>query len=348
MYNKDAVIEILTEIKHPESGKDIVTTGVLENVSTDETSIKLSLLFKPNDAFAESVKRNIEEKLKAKFPQARLNLTLMKKEPAKPAQKEYPPLDVRNIIAVASGKGGVGKSTVAVNLAVELVRRGFKTGLLDADLHGPSIPTMLDMHDTTLEMVQKNGMMYVEPQDKAGLKVISIGFIVAPDDAVIWRGPAASSMLRQFARETDWNGLDFLLIDLPPGTGDAHLTIVRELPLTAALIVTTPQKVAIDDVVRGVGMFRHQNINVPIAGLVENMAWFTPTELPDNKYYIFGKDGGKNMAAKTGIPFLGSIPLIQKISESGDEGKPAAAGDETTAQYFRQIVDRLLEQPMIN
>ncbi|MDR2424639.1 MAG: Mrp/NBP35 family ATP-binding protein [Prevotellaceae bacterium] len=347
MYNQDTVIEILTKIKHPESGKDIITVGVVEKVFIDGQTIRLSLLFKPNDAFVESVKRNIEEKLKENFPDANLNLTVVKKETA-PAKKEYPPLDVRNIIAVASGKGGVGKSTVAVNIAVELARRGFKTGLLDADVHGPSIPTMLDMHNVTLEMVERQGLNYVEPQEKFGLKVISIGFLVAPDDAVIWRGPAASSMLRQFARETDWHGLDFLLIDLPPGTGDAHLTIVRELPLTAAVIVTTPQKVALDDVVRGISMFRNQSINVPIAGLVENMAWFTPAELPDNKYYIFGKDGGKNMAAKTGIPFLGSIPLIQSISEGGDEGKPAAAGNGATAICFRQIVDRMLEQPVIN
>ncbi|MDR1595126.1 MAG: Mrp/NBP35 family ATP-binding protein [Prevotellaceae bacterium] len=352
-YNIDKIIELLSEIKHPETGNDIVSLGIVQNLKTEDGIIAMSLVFKPNDAFVMSIKKAVEEKLRSVFPEAELRILDLKKQtspsapPHKSQKKEYPDMRVKNILAIASGKGGVGKSTVSVNLAVALAQRGFKTGLLDADVYGPSIPTMLAMNDVRPMMIEKDGIELIEPVEKFGVKCLSIGFFLTPDDAVIWRGPAATSALRQFTKQSNWDGLDFLLIDLPPGTGDVHLTITQELELTAAIIVTTPQKVALADVIRGANMFRNKDINVPIAGLIENMAWFTPAELPDNKYYIFGKDGGKQMADETGIPFLGAIPLVQSIRESGDAGSPTVLDNSVSVKAFVEIVDNLLQQPMI-
>jgi ATP-binding protein involved in chromosome partitioning len=347
VHNIDKITELLSEIKHPETGKDIVTLGIVQNIVTENGVIAMNLVFKPNDAFVSSIKRTVEEKLKPAFPDAELRISDSKKQPPKPPKKEYPDICVKNILAIASGKGGVGKSTVSVNLAVALAQRGFKTGLLDADVYGPSIPTMLDMNDVRPVMIEKDGFELIDPVEKFGIKCLSIGFFLNPDDAVIWRGPAATGALKQFAKQSNWNDLDFLLIDLPPGTGDVHLTITQEFDVTAAIIVTTPQKVALADVVRGTNMFRNKDINVPVAGLIENMAWFTPEELPDNKYYIFGKDGGKRMAEKSGIPFLGEIPIVQSIRESGDDGRPAVLNSDVSADAFRKILDNLLQQPMI-
>ncbi|MDR3245215.1 MAG: Mrp/NBP35 family ATP-binding protein [Prevotellaceae bacterium] len=343
-HNIDRITELLSEVKHPETGNDIVSLGIVQNLRVEDNIIGMSLVFKPNDAFVSSIKRAVEEKLKPIFPDAELRILDLKKQPPKPQKKEYPDVNVKNIIAIASGKGGVGKSTVAVNLAVALAQRGFKTGLLDADIYGPSIPTMLGISDARPMMVERGGFELIEPVEKFGVKLLSIGFFLTPDDAVIWRGPAATGALRQFTKQSDWDGLDFLLIDLPPGTSDVHITITQELDLTAAIIVTTPQKVALADVVRGVSMFRNKDINVPVAGLIENMAWFTPAELPENKYYIFGKDGGKKMAEETGIPFLGEIPLVQSIRESGDSGTPIVLTDSASSGAFQKIVDKLLRE----
>jgi ATP-binding protein involved in chromosome partitioning len=320
---------------------------MIQNLGMEDNIISMSLVFKPNDAFVTSIKKAVEEKLKSVFPDAELKILSLKKQSPEPVKKEYSDVRVKNIIAIASGKGGVGKSTVSVNLAVVLAQRGFKTGLLDADIYGPSVPTMMKMDDAHPAMIERNGVELIEPVEKFGVKCLSIGFFLTPNDAVIWRGPAASGALKQLAKQSDWNDLDFLLIDLPPGTGDVHLTITRELNLTAAIIVTTPQKVALADVVRGANMFRNKGINVPIAGLIENMAWFTPEELPENRYYIFGKDGGKKMAEETGIPFLGEIPLVQSIRESGDEGQPVVLNVSVVAEAFRKTVDNLLLQPII-
>jgi ATP-binding protein involved in chromosome partitioning len=346
-YNIDKITKLLSEIKHPESGDDIVSLEIVQNLKTEDNIIFISLIFKPNDAFVTSIKRAVEEKLKSVFPDAELRIQDLKKLSPKAMVKESPEVRVKNIIAIASGKGGVGKSTVAINLAVVLADRGFKTGLLDADVYGPSIPVMLKMDDIRPTVVEKDGIELIDPVEKFGVKCLSIGFFLKPDDAVIWRGPAASSAIKQLAKQSNWNDLDFLLIDLPPGTGDVHLTITRELNVTAAIIVTTPQKVALADVIRGVNMFRNKNINVPVAGLIENMAWFTPAELPDNRYYIFGKDGGKKMAEKAGIPLLGEIPLVQSIRESGDEGQPVALNGNIVADAFKKIADNLLQQPII-
>jgi ATP-binding protein involved in chromosome partitioning len=346
-HNINRITELLSEIKHPETGNDIVSLEMVQNLAAENSIISIDLVFKPNDAFVSSIKRAVEEKLKLFFPGAEIKISVSKKQPSRPAKKEYPEIRVKNILAIASGKGGVGKSTVSVNLAVALAQRGFKTGLLDADVYGPSIPTMLGMNGARPVMIERDGLELIEPVEKFGVKVLSIGFFLEPADAVIWRGPAATGALKQLAVQSNWDGLDFLLIDLPPGTGDVHLTIVQELDVTAAVIVTTPQKVALADVIRGANMFRNKDINVPVAGLIENMAWFTPAELPDNKYYIFGKGGGKKMAAETGIPFLGEIPLVQSIRESGDTGLPAVLNGSIGAAPFMQAVDNLLQQPAI-
>jgi ATP-binding protein involved in chromosome partitioning len=348
MYNINIINNILKEIKHPETEAGIVSLGMVHKLETQGKTIKMTLLFKPNDAFVASIKRRVEAAIKTHFPEAELNILELKREVPKPVRREYPPVDAANIIAVASGKGGVGKSTVATNLAAELAGRGFRVGLLDADVYGPSAPVMFNMSDARPAMVNKDGLEYIAPVEKFGIKIMSLGFFVSPEDAVIWRGPAATGALRQFTGQCDWGTLDFLLIDLPPGTGDVHLTMVRELKITAAVIVTTPQRVALADVIRGVNMFRNPDINVPVAGLIENMSWFTPAELPENRYYIFGSGGGRRMADETGIAFLGEIPLVQSIRESGDAGRPFALdADVISAPYFRAVADNLLQQRMV-
>ncbi|MDR1896416.1 MAG: Mrp/NBP35 family ATP-binding protein [Prevotellaceae bacterium] len=347
-HDADKIIALLSEIKHPETGNDIVSLGIVQNLKTEDNSIGMNLVFKPNDAFMSSIKKEVESRLKSAFPNTKLNLQELKKQPpTKVPKKEYPPVEIKNIIAVASGKGGVGKSTVAVNLAVALAQRGFKTGLLDADIYGPSIPAMFGIRDAHPTIVENDGFELLEPVEKFGVKLLSIGFFITPDDAVIWRGPAATGALKQLAKQSNWTNLDFLLIDLPPGTGDIHITMTQEFDLTAALIVTTPQDVALADVIRGANMFKNKNINVPIAGVIENMSWFTPAELPENKYYIFGKGGGEKMAKKLEIPFLGEIPLVQAIRESGDTGIPVVLNNEIYSAAFQNIIENILKQHII-
>ena len=236
---------------------------------------------------------------------------------------------VKNILAVASGKGGVGKSTVSVNLAISLAKTGAKVGLLDADVYGPSIPKMLGVEGARPDVKKINGKDVIIPIESQGIKMLSIGFFVKPEDALIWRGPMATGAINQFVKDTDWGELDYFIMDLPPGTGDIHLTIVQAMPVTAAVIVSTPQQVALADALRGVSMFRAEKIEIPIIGFIENMSWFTPEELPNNKYYIFGKDGLKDLAERMEIPLLGQIPLVQSIRESGDEGKPVSLDENS-------------------
>jgi ATP-binding protein involved in chromosome partitioning len=255
---------------------------------------------------------------------------------------------VKNIIAISSGKGGVGKSTVTVNLAMALKNAGAKVGIIDADISGPSIPIMFGAENMQPLITQKDGKNMITPIMQYGIKMISIGFLTPADSAVVWRGPMASQALRQFFGDVDWGDLDYILIDLPPGTSDIHLTLVQTVPLTGAVVVTTPQKVALADVLKGVSMFRQQQINVPILGIVENMAYFTPAELPDNKYYLFGKDGGKNMAEKLNVPLLGQIPIVQSIREGGDDGRPVMM-DETpiVSEAFKNAAEALARQVAI-
>lgn len=251
--------------------------------------------------------------------------------------------DVKNIIAIASGKGGVGKSTIACNLAVSLAAKGAKVGIIDADVFGPSLPKMFGVENSKPKLSSKNGKDLIIPVEKYGLKLLSIGFFVDPKDALVWRGPMATSALTQLIFDSDWGALDYLLIDLPPGTGDIHLTLVQTLAITGVVIVTTPQDIALADAVKGISMFTGDKIDVPVLGLIENMAWFTPKELPENKYYIFGKDGGKNLCKKMSIPLLGQVPIIQGIRESGDSGIPSAANrDSGLFEFFSDITEKMV------
>ena len=252
---------------------------------------------------------------------------------------------IKNIVAVASGKGGVGKSTVTANLAVTLAKMGFKVGILDADIYGPSIPIMFDVAQERPLSVTQDGKSKMKPVENYGIKVLSIGFFTKPDQAVIWRGPMAAKALNQLIFDAAWGEIDFMLIDLPPGTGDIHLSIMQSMPITGAVIVSTPQTVALADARKGVAMFKQENIQVPVLGIIENMAYFTPEELPNNKYYIFGKEGAKHLAADLDIPFLGEIPLVQSIREAGDAGRPAALQEDSPiAKAFEKVTQQVVEQ----
>lgn len=267
------------------------------------------------------------------------------KQPAQPQIKGEGIPGVKNVIAVASGKGGVGKSTVTANLAVSLAKMGFKVGLVDADIYGPSMPMMFDVTNARPSGIDVDGKNKMEPIESYGVKLLSIGFFAQADQAVVWRGPMATRALDQLIKEAHWGELDFMLIDLPPGTGDIHLSIVQTLAVTGAVIVSTPQKVALLDARKGVGMFKMEAINVPVLGIVENMAYFTPEELPNNKYYIFGKEGAKNLANEIQVPFLGEIPLVQSVRESGDVGRPAVLQENTpVAEAFTKLTSRVVEE----
>jgi ATP-binding protein involved in chromosome partitioning len=287
-------------------------------------------------AFATEFGEKIEVKLKIASPEP----TEVQKNQIK--GKEIP--GIQNIIAVASGKGGVGKSTVTANLAVTLANMGFKVGVLDADIYGPSIPTMLDTEGAKPTSVTVNGKELMKPIENYGVKMLSIGYFSGANQAVVWRGPMASKALNQMIRDADWGELDFLLIDLPPGTGDIHLSIIQEVPVTGAVIVSTPQHVALADVKKGIGMFTMESINIPVLGLIENMAYFTPEELPENKYYIFGRQGAQYLAEDMGIPILGEIPLVQSLRESGDIGRPAALQENSIlSNIFKTTAQKMIE-----
>lgn len=336
--NSDLILKELTKIVHPESGKDIVSLGMVDNIVTSDDKIQFTLVFeKSRDPWAVSIKRNAEQAISDAFPEFKGSISIFIKEAppkksAKPDEQKSLTSDIADIIAVSSAKGGVGKSTVTANIAVALSRLGYSVGVLDADIYGPSQPTMFGLEGYVPEAKSIEGHDVIIPAEKFGVKIMSIGFFINPADALIWRGPMAVSALRQLIHQTQWGKLDYLLIDLPPGTGDVHLSIISELKITGAVIVSTPQKVAIADVVRGIEMFKTDKINIPVLGVVENMAWFTPEELPENKYYIFGKEGMKDLAREQGIRLLGEIPLIMGIRESADNGTPialtgSAAGD---------------------
>ena len=343
---QEKVESVLKGIIHPETQQNIVESGVVEQITAREDKITVVLCFpKSRDPFAVRIKSLVEQMLKEQFPQAAENITVVIKEgtPRAPQPKrESTTVKVGKIIAVASGKGGVGKSTVTANLALTLRNMGFRVGVLDADIYGPSQHKMFDREGYLPDAVQENGQDYIVPAQSMDIELMSIGFFINPDDALMWRGAMATSALKQLLHQTMWGGLDFLLIDMPPGTGDIHLTMISEIKLDGAIIVSTPQQIAVADVVRGVEMFRHEQVNVPVLGVVENMAWFTPKELPDNKYYIFGRGGARAYAEQAGVPFLGDIPIIQSIMDGGECGKPSVATDPDVEHYYREIAQKII------
>ncbi len=338
------VVEILKGINHPGSGKDIVTISMVRDLEVNDRNIRFSLdTGGRRDPFVKAVKIACEKTLRSAFgegPGLEIDIVM-----DAPRQKTPPPVlaGVKNVIAVASGKGGVGKSTVAVNLAIALAKRGYDVGLLDADIFGPSVPKMLGAGDTRPRVRKEGDRSVIIPEKKYGVKFLSVGLFVPADNALIWRGPMATGALKQLIGDADWGELDYMIFDLPPGTSDIHLTLVQELPVTGAIIVSTPQDVALADVTKGVAMFRSEDISVPVLGLVENMAWFTPAELPENRYYIFGRDGCRKLAEKLDLPVLAQIPVVQGISEGGDKGLPVALEGNETAAAFTSLAEKVVE-----
>ena len=341
------IIDALRHVRYPGTGKDLIESGMLEDdIRISGFEVSFSLIFpKDNDPFMKSVVKAAEVALQTYVDPniaAHIQPKFVSRQPS--AVSHHPsPIHAKHIIAIHSGKGGVGKSTVTANLAVALANRGYRVGLLDADIHGPSIPKMFHCEDARPYSVEEEGRTLIEPIEQYGVKMLSIGFFVDPQQAVIWRGGMASNAIKQLIEDAHWGELDYFLIDLPPGTSDIHLTLISELQLTGVIVVTTPQPVALVDARKGVEMFRNEKVNVPILGLIENMAWFTPAELPQNKYYIFGKDGGKHLAQELNVPLLGQIPLVQSIREGGDEGMPVALqAGHPAAMEFDRVADKLL------
>ncbi len=348
-YYPNLIMDALKHVVHPGKGKDIVSLGMVEDdIRIEGKRISFSLLFdRANDPMVGSLKKACVQAIKTYVDEAAEiegNIYVKIKPKQKAVEAKALP-EVKNVIAVASGKGGVGKSTVTSNLAVALAQAGYSVGLLDADIFGPSVPIMFQTEDARPVLEKIDGKDKIIPVEKYGVKMLSIGYFVNPDDALIWRGAMATNAIRQLINDGNWGELDYLLIDLPPGTSDIHLTIVQTISITGAVIVSTPQNVALADAVKGVSMFQSKNIQVPVLGLVENMAWFTPAELPDNKYYIFGKDGGSKLANKMGIPLLGQIPLVQSIREGGDAGEPAALNESSmTGLAFAELAQKVVER----
>lgn len=331
------IMDALATVTYPGTKKNLVESEmVADNLRIDGMKVSFSLIFpRDTDPFMKSTIKAAEAAIHyhvSKDVEVTIEVET-KSKPRPEAGKMLP--GVKNIIAVSSGKGGVGKSTVAANLAISLARLGYKVGLLDTDIFGPSMPKMFGVEDFRPYAVHKDGRDLIEPVEKYGVKLLSIGFFVNPDTATLWRGGMASNALKQLIGDADWGELDYFVLDTPPGTSDIHLTLLQTLAITGAVIVSTPQKVALADARKGIDMYRNDKVNVPILGLVENMSWFTPAELPENKYYIFGKEGCKNLAKEMDVPLLAQIPVVQSICESGDDGKPAALNVDTmTGQAF--------------
>lgn len=342
------ILKALSTVNDPDLKKDLVSLGMIKDIVISENKVSFTVvLTTPACPLKEKIKNDCIEAVE-KVVKKEKSIEIFMTSSVTTLRENAPLLPgVKNIIAVASGKGGVGKSTVTTNLAVALAQAGAKVGLIDADIFGPSIPVMFNCEREQPEVKVVNGKNLILPLEQYGVKLVSIGFLAPPESAVVWRGPMASSALKQFIGDTIWGDLDYLLIDLPPGTSDIHLTLVQTVPVTGAIIVTTPQKVAITDAMKGLAMFKQPSINVPVLGVIENMAYFTPEELPDNKYYIFGKDGGQNLADKYQVPFLGQIPLVQSIRESGDSGLPAVMKGGPTAKAFTDLAESLARQVAI-
>ena len=335
-------------MKYPGNGKSLVENNMVEDdIRIDGNKVSFSLIFeRSTDPFIKSMVKAAETAILAyvdKNVEIKDNISVKYKQQPKPEPKNQTE-KVKHIIAVSSGKGGVGKSTVATNLAVALAKLGFKVGLLDADIFGPSAPKMFGIEDARPFLVNVDGQDLIEPIEKYGVKVLSIGFFVDPDTALLWRGAMATSAIKQLINEGNWGELDYLIIDVPPGTSDIHLTLIQNLKIAGAVIVSTPQEVALADARKGIEMFTNDKVNVPILGLVENMAWFTPAELPNNKYYIFGKEGCKKLAESMNVPLLGQVPIVQSICEGGDEGEPVALKSASIeGQAFIQLAGKVME-----
>lgn len=344
---EEKIRELLATIVHPETEKNIVEGGFVDHITAEEGKIVLSLRFaKTRDPFAVKIKNQAEAVLRQALPQTTITVVI-KEGAATPRPAPQPKTTtggIGRIVAIASGKGGVGKSTVTANLAIALRNKGFRVGILDADIYGPSQPKMFGVEGYLPEAVQQDGIDQILPAESMGVRLMSIGFFIKPDDALLWRGAMAVNALKQLIHQTRWGELDYLLIDLPPGTGDIHLSIIGELKIDAAVIVSTPQQVAVADVVRGVEMFRNEHVQIPVAGIIENMAWFTPEELPQNRYYLFGQGGARRFAEQNGIDFLGEVPIVQSIMAGADTGKPAAGIDSRVEMWYREIAEKVVDK----
>ena len=343
---KDKVIEVLKRIIHPEYNKDLIEQGIARDIETTDNTIAFNLKFsKINDPLKNSLKKVCEEELKKCFGETiKIQIEIVTNMQVNIPKPEPKINSFRNIIAVASGKGGVGKSTIATNLAVALGTTGAKVGLIDADIFGPSLPKMLGVENERPLSENIEGKDHLIPVEAHGVKVLSIGFFLPADDATIWRGPMASNVFTQLIKDAKWGELDYLVVDLPPGTSDIHLTLVQTLSVNGAIIVSTPQDVALADAIKGISMFNNANIKVPILGIIENMAWFTPEELPDNKYFIFGKEGGKKLSEKLNVPLLGQIPIVQSICDDGDSGTPTVLSKVAVSEAFKKTAENIRTQ----
>ena len=338
----DRIMEALSGVMHPAEGRDIVSLGMVESVHASQTEIKFNLVFKRKDPLAASIKAACREVLEAAFPGYKISiLELVRATPAPKAAAVNPDLEnlaqVGSVIAVASGKGGVGKSMVSVNLAITLARKGYRVGVADADIYGPSIPKMTGTEDEQPEAEIEGEKQTLIPVEKYGVKWMSIGYFARPEQALIWRGPMASNALKQMILQVAWGELDYLLIDLPPGTGDIQISLVNDVPLDGVFVVTTPQSVALADVEKSIDMFRNPKVDKHIFGIIENMSWFTPEEYPDHKYFIFGRGGAQKLAEKYNLPLLAQIPLVASISSDGDSGTPAALHDGAVYEALSEI-----------
>ena len=361
---EEKIQKLLAGIVHPETGKSLVEAGIATISAADASAQKITVTLqfaRTRDPFALKLKAQVETVLKAHYPEYTVTVIVREgvregataahpKSPDNPQQtlQQTTTGGIAHVIAIASGKGGVGKSTVTANLAVALRDLGYRVGVLDADIYGPSQPKLFGVEGYLPAAVQEAGTDLIVPAEAHDIKLISIGFFVQPTDALLWRGAMAVNALKQLIHQTRWGALDFLLIDLPPGTGDIHLSIIHELRIDTAAIVSTPQQVAVADVVRGIELFRNEQVKIPVAGIIEKMAWFTPAELPDKRYYLFGKGGARRYAEANGVELLGEIPIVQSLMEGSDEGRPAAGIDPNVAEWYRTIAQRIVEKAVTN
>jgi len=349
-YSKQQVIDALKHVDDPDLKKDLISLNMIDNIITEENRVGFTIILTtPACPMKNQIKQDCIDAIHKYIDKnAEVEVELSSRVTTQRKETEEMLSGVKNIVAVASGKGGVGKSTVAANLAVALAKEGAKVGLVDADIYGPSIPLMFDVMDERPSAFEKGEKTFILPVEKYGIKLLSIGFFVDPAQALIWRGPMASNALMQLFKDGDWGELDYLVVDLPPGTGDIHLTLVQQVPVTGVCIVSTPQEVALADARKAFNMFNQESINVPVLGLIENMSYFTPAELPENKYYIFGNQGGKRLANESNVPLLGEIPIVQGICESGDNGSPVVLDEQSpVSMAFRKLARNVAQQVAI-